>query len=115
MWNNSHTGGILKNKYDLFESCSDSASFWRESVFGFQLTRRRLQELSQISESQYFAIDLTTGEVLAFISKRGVLMDSTHFQKLKDEARAVLLKYRKDGCRIYGENQWFACAPKWVN
>jgi hypothetical protein len=90
-------------------------SFWREPVLGFQITRWRLQELSQISASQYFAIDLITGEVLAFILKRAMLMDSTHFQKLKDEARAVLIRYCKDGWRIFGENHWLACSPQWAN
>ena len=115
MWKNSPAGGQLKNKYDLFEKGFDKLTHWRESVLGFQLTRRRLQALSQISEQQYFAIDLTTGEVLAFISKRAMLMDSSHFQKLKDEARAVLIRYGKDGSHIFGENRWLACAPKWAN
>jgi hypothetical protein len=105
----------LKNKYDLFEKCPDGFSLWRDSVLGFQLTRRRLQALAQISESQYYAIDLTTGEVLAFISKRAMLMDSTHFQKLQEEARAVLLRYGKYGCRIFGEDQGLVCSPKLVN
>jgi hypothetical protein len=105
----------LKNKYDLFEKCPDGLSLWRDSVSGFQLTRRRLQALAQISENQYYAIDLTTGEVLAFISKRAMIMDSTHFQKLKDEARAVLLRYGKYGCRIFGEDHGIVCSPKLVN
>ena len=105
----------MKNKYDLFEKCPDGISLWRDSVFGFQLTRRRLQALAQMSESQYYAIDLTTGEVLAFISKQAMLTDSTHFQKLQDEARSVLLRYGKYGCRIFGADQESGCSPKLVN
>jgi hypothetical protein len=105
----------LKNKYDLFEKGPDGLSLWRDSVLGFQLTRRRLQALAQISESQYFAIDLTTGEVLAFISKRAMLMDSTHFQQLQDEARTVLLWYGKCGCRIFGEDEGSVCSRKLLN
>ena len=105
----------MKNKYDIFEKCPDGLSRWRDSVLGFQLIRRRLQALAQISENQYYAIDLTTGDVLAFISKRAMLADSTYFQELKDEARAVLLKYGTYGCRIFGEDEGLVCSPKWVN
>jgi hypothetical protein len=105
----------MKRKYDLFEKCTDGLSLWRDSVFGFELTRRRLQALAQISENQYYAIDLTTGEVLAFISERSMLTDSAHYQKLKDEARAMLLRYHGNGARITGEEQSFVCTPEWVN
>jgi len=108
-------GGLMKHKYDLFEKCPDGLSLRRDSVWGFQLTRRRLQALAQISQNQYYAIDLTTGEVLAFISERATLTDSAHFQKLKDEARAMLLRYGKYAGRIFGEDQGFVCSPKWVN
>jgi hypothetical protein len=82
-------GGLhMKHRYDLFEKYPDGSSLWRDSVSGFKLTRLRLQELSQKSENQYYALDLTTGDVLAFISQRAMLMDPAHFQKLKDEARA---------------------------
>jgi hypothetical protein len=105
----------MKHKYDLFEKCPNGLSLWRDVVLGFQLTRRRLQALAQISENQYYAIDLTTGEVLAFISERAMLMDSAHFQKLKDEARTMLLRYGRYGCRILGEDEGLVCSPKCVN
>jgi hypothetical protein len=108
-------GPLMKHKYDLFEKYPDGLSLWRDSVLGFQLARRRLQALAQISENQYYAIDLTTGEVLAFISKRAMLMDSAYFQKLKDEARAMLLRYGRYGGRISGEDQGFVCSPERVN
>jgi len=105
----------MKRKYDLFEKCPDGVSLWRDSVLGFQLTRRRLQALAQLSESQYYAIDLTTGEVLAFLSERSMLLDSAHFQKLKDEARAMLLKYGKCEGLILSEDQGAVGSPKWLN
>jgi hypothetical protein len=108
-------GGQLKNKFDLFEKGLDGLSLWRDSVLGYHLTRRRLQALAQISESQYYAINLTTGEVLAFISKQAMLVDSMHFQKLRDEARSVLLRYGKNGCRIFGADHSEVCSPKLVN
>jgi len=105
----------MNRKYDLFEKCPDGVSLWRDSVLGYQLTRRRLQALAQISENQYYAIDLTTGEVLAFISQRAMLMDSAHFQKLKDDARAMLLRYGRYGERVLGNDQGVVCSPNWVN
>lgn len=105
----------MKHKYDLFEKCPYGLSLWRDSVLGFHLTRRRLQALARMSENQYFAIDLTTGEVLAFISERAMHMDPAHFQKLKDEARAMLLRYGRHGGRSLSEEQTVFCSPKWVN
>ena len=56
--------------YELFEKFPDGSSRWRDSVPGFEITRLRLQELAQRSENQYYAINLTTGEVLASNSER---------------------------------------------
>jgi hypothetical protein len=105
----------MKHKYDLFEKCPDGLSLWRDSVLGFQLTRRRLQALAQISENQYYAINLTTGEVLAFISKRAMHEDPAHFQKLKDGARAMLLRYGGHGGGSLSEDQTVDYSPNWVN
>jgi hypothetical protein len=58
--------------YELFEKFSDGSCRWRDSVPGFEITRVRLQELDQRSENQYYAINLTTGEVLASNLKRKV-------------------------------------------
>ena len=62
----------MKREYDLFEKFSDGSSLWRDSVPGLEITRLRLQELAQKSENQFYAISLTTGEVLAFNSERDV-------------------------------------------
>ena len=59
----------MKNEYDLFEKFPDGSSLWRDSVSGFETTRLRLQELARRSENQFYAINLTTGEVLAFNSE----------------------------------------------
>lgn len=109
-------GGLhMKHRYDLFEKYPDGSSLWRDSVSGFKLTRLRLQELSQKSENQHYAIDLTTGDVLAFISQRTMFMDFAHFRKLKDEARAMLLRYGRYGGRTTDDDRRFACSPKLVN
>jgi hypothetical protein len=56
--------------YELFEKFPDGSSHWRDSVPGFEITLLRLHELAQRSENQCYAIDLTTGRVLAFDSER---------------------------------------------
>ena len=60
----------LKHEHDIFEKFPDGSSLWRDSVPGFETTRVRLQELARRSENQFYAIDITTGKVLAFHSDR---------------------------------------------
>ncbi len=105
----------MKHKYDLFEKYRDGSSLWRDSVSGFESTCLRLKELALRSVNQCYAIDLTTGEVFAFIPKRAMLMDSAHFQKLKDEAGAMLLRYGRNAGRTLGEHQEFISITECVN
>ena len=60
----------METEYDLFEKFPDGSSLWLDSVSGFETTRLRLQELARRSENQFYSINLTTGEVLAFNSER---------------------------------------------
>jgi len=60
----------MKNEYDLFEKFPDGSSLWRDSISGFETTRLRLQGLARRSENEFYALNLTTGEVLAFNSER---------------------------------------------
>ena len=60
----------MKHEYDLFEKFPNGSSLWRGSFPGFETTCLRLQELAQKSENQFYAISLTTGEVVAFNSER---------------------------------------------
>ena len=89
----------MKHEYDLFEKYPDGSSLWRDFVPGFETTRLLLRELTQRSENRFYAIDLTTGKVLA-IPRNAVRTDSRHFQQLKDEARAELLSYGSCGGRV---------------
>ena len=81
----------MKREYDLFEKFPDGSSLWCDSVPGFETTRLRLRELAQMSENRFYAINLASGEVLAF-PRNAMRTDSAHFQQLKDEARAELLR-----------------------
>jgi hypothetical protein len=60
----------MKHEYDLFEKFPDGSTLWRDSVPGFETTRLRLQELAQRSENEFYALNLTTREVLAYHSER---------------------------------------------
>jgi|HubBroStandDraft_6_1064221.scaffolds.fasta_scaffold568632_1 hypothetical protein len=60
----------IKHEYDLFEKFPNGSSLWRGSFQGFETTFLRLKELAQKSENQFYAISLTTGEVVAFNSER---------------------------------------------
>jgi hypothetical protein len=60
------TESSLKNEYDLFEKFPNGSSLWRGSVSEFETTLLRLQELTQKSENQFYAISLATGEDFIF-------------------------------------------------
>ena len=62
----------MEHEFDLFEKFPDGSSLWRDSVPGLETTRLRLQELAQRSENEFYALNLTTREVLAFDSVRDV-------------------------------------------
>jgi hypothetical protein len=59
----------MNYEYDLFEKFPDGSSLWRDSIRGFEKTRLRLKELAQRSENPFYAINLASGEVLAFSSE----------------------------------------------
>jgi len=50
--------------YEIFENFRDGCSIWRDSVPGLFETQRKLQELAERSESEFFAIDLKSPERL---------------------------------------------------
>jgi hypothetical protein len=64
------TEASMKNDYDLFEKFPNGSSIWRGSFPEFETACLRMQELAHKSENQFYAISLTTGEVLAFNSER---------------------------------------------
>ena len=60
----------MNDEYDLFEKFPNGSSLRRGSFPEFKTSWLRLQELAQKSENQFYSIDITTGEVLAFNSER---------------------------------------------
>ena len=65
----SRTEPSMKNEYELFEKFPNGSSLWRDSIRGFEAARLRLKKLTQTSENQFYAINLTTLEVLALDSE----------------------------------------------
>jgi hypothetical protein len=61
--------GAMKHIYDLFEKFRDGSTLWRESVLGLEAARVRLLEVAERSENRFYAINLTTGDILAFHSE----------------------------------------------
>jgi hypothetical protein len=59
----------MEHEYDLFEKFPDGSSLWRDSVSGIELTCLRIEEMARRSGNRFYAIDLTTGEVLNFNSE----------------------------------------------
>ena len=59
----------MKNEHDLFEKFPDGSSLWRDTAPGVKTARLRLRELAQRSKNQFYAIDLTIGEVLVVNSE----------------------------------------------
>ena len=79
----------MNHEYDLFEKFPDGSSLWRDSIPGTGKTYLRLQDLTRGSENQFYAINLTTGEVIPFNSERdarGLLAPSKAGRLSKSQA-----------------------------
>jgi hypothetical protein len=83
----------MNYEYDLFEKFLDGSSLWRDSIPGVEETRLRLQELAQRSENQFYAINLATGEVLAFNSERDERgLRTPSMNERRSESRAAWIR-----------------------
>ena len=75
----------MKHLFDLFEKFPDGSSLWQDSVPGLGKTYLRLQELAKRSDNEFYAINLTSGEVLAFPLERS-MQGSAKLHSLKKPA-----------------------------
>lgn len=48
----------MRHDYDIFEKFRDGSTLWRACVRGRYETLRKIQELKELSESEFFAIDI---------------------------------------------------------
>jgi hypothetical protein len=58
----------MDRTYDIFEKFPDGCSIWRACVSGQSEVERKIQELTEHSRNEFFAIDLRTQERLRYNS-----------------------------------------------
>jgi hypothetical protein len=56
----------MRPEYDIFEKFPDGSSFWRACVQGQFDTERKLQELAECSENEFFAIEINSRQLRPF-------------------------------------------------
>jgi hypothetical protein len=49
----------MRHEYDIFEKFPDGSTIWRSCVSGRYETERKMQELAEQSENEFYAIDIT--------------------------------------------------------
>jgi hypothetical protein len=66
----------MRRDYDIFEQSPDGSIRWRACVTGNFEAQRKIQELTEHSESQFLKIDIHAGELppfnVVFINSRPV-------------------------------------------
>jgi hypothetical protein len=61
----------VDREYDLFEQFPDGSPMWRGRALGLPEVRRQLTELSRKTKNEYFAMHLSTKEVVARVNVGG--------------------------------------------
>ena len=54
----------MRHNFDIFEKFPDGSTLWRASVFGRYETQRKIQEFSEHSKNEFYAIDILVSERL---------------------------------------------------
>ena len=60
----------MRRNYDIFERFPDGSSLWQACVQGQFDTQRKIQELTEHSKNDFFAIDLTLHERIPTLRPR---------------------------------------------
>jgi hypothetical protein len=50
----------MRHDYDIFEKFPDGSTLWRACISGRFETHRKMQELAERSENEFYAIDIQT-------------------------------------------------------
>ena len=66
----------MRREYDLFERFPDGSTLWRACVTGRYEAQRRMQELAEHSENEFYLIDIQAEVLLAPLAARGNLRPS---------------------------------------
>ena len=61
----------MRHDYEIFEKFPDGSTLWRACVLGRYEAQRKLQELAEYSENEFYAIDVQAHEHLPFYLVRG--------------------------------------------
>ena len=56
----------MRRDYDVFEKFPDGSTLWRACVTGRYEAQRKIHELAENSESEFFLIDIQAGQHLPF-------------------------------------------------
>jgi hypothetical protein len=56
----------MRRDYDVFEKFPDGSTLWRVCVAGRYEAQRKMYELAEDSESEFFLIDIQAGQHLPF-------------------------------------------------
>jgi hypothetical protein len=56
--------------FDIFEKFPDGSTIWRTCVFGKFEAQRKMQELAEHSENEFWAIDIQAGLPLPTVTGR---------------------------------------------
>jgi hypothetical protein len=55
---------VLRREYDIFEKFPDGSTLWRACVSGRYAAQRRMQELAEFSDNEFYVIDIQATEFL---------------------------------------------------
>ena len=65
----------MRPEYDIFEKLPDGSSIWRVCVPGQYEAERKLDELAEHSENEFFAIEINSRKLQPFIVHRNNLRE----------------------------------------
>ena len=74
----------MRREYDILERFPDGSSLWRACVYGRYEAQRKLQDLAEHSESEFFAIDIKAG---GFVLVNSVRKDTR--EQMKDAMKQM--------------------------
>lgn len=60
----------MRRDYDIFERFPDGSSLWQACVQGQFDAQRKIQELAEHSKNDFFALDLTSHELIPTLRPR---------------------------------------------
>jgi hypothetical protein len=75
---------VIRRDYDIFEKFPDGSTLWRACVSGRYAAQRKMQEMGEYSNNEFFVIDIQATEFLP-----DGLMDANQQQRAKSATAAA--------------------------